>query len=183
MQQARKPLEPVMDLTTEIRPETAADRQGIRELLTAAFDGSKEADLVDALRDDGALAVSLTADQGGAIIGYIGFSRIRIKGEHGTTTALALAPVAVHPEHQRLGTGAGLIRTGLNRARVAGFELVVVVGHADYYPRFGFKSARACGIYCPFEVPDSAWMLVELETGSASHHGGTVEYHPAFSKV
>jgi putative acetyltransferase len=172
-----------MDLTTEIRPETAADRQGIRELLTAAFGGSKEADLVDALRDDGALAVSLTADQGGAIIGYIGFSRIRITGERGTTTALALAPVAVHPEHQRRGTGAGLIRTGLSRARVAGFDLVVIVGHADYYPRFGFKSARARGIYCPFEVLDSAWMLVELETGSASRHAGTVEYHAAFLKV
>ena len=58
-----------MDLTTEIRPEIAADRQGIRELLTAAFDSSNEADLVDALRDDGALAVSLTAGQGNAIIG------------------------------------------------------------------------------------------------------------------
>jgi putative acetyltransferase len=172
-----------MQLTTEIRSETAADRQGIREVVTAAFNSSNEADLVDALREDGALAVSLTADQGGAIIGYIGFSRIRITCEHGRTTALALAPVAVHPEHQRRGIGAGLIRTGLSRARVAGFDIVVVVGHADYYPRFGFKSARSHGIYCPFEVPDSAWMLVELEPGSASRHGGTVEYHAAFSKV
>ena len=172
-----------MDLTTEIRPETAAGRQRIRELLTAVFDGSKEADLVDALRDDGALAVSLTADQGGAIIGYIGFSRIRVTGERGTTTALALAPVAVHPEHQRRGTGAGLIRTGLSRARVAGFDVVVVVGHAGYCPRFGFKSARAHGIHCPFNVPDCAWMLVELEPGSASRHAGTVAYHAAFSKL
>src|SRR6058998_3920240 len=162
-----------MDATIEIRPETAADRKGIREVLTAAFAGSAEADLVDALRDDGALAVSLAADQEGAIIGYIAFSRIRTTGELGTTTALALAPVAVHPEHQRRGIGAGLIRTGLNRARVAGFDVVVVVGHADYYPRFGFKSARSHGIYCPFEVPDSAWMLVELEPGSASRHRGT----------
>src|SRR5882757_6874444 len=108
MNQGRKPFEPEMDLTTEIRLETGADRHGIRELLTAAFAGSTEADLVDALRDGGALAVSLTADQGGSIIGYIGFSRIRITGERGTTTALALAPVAVHPEHQRRGIGAGL---------------------------------------------------------------------------
>jgi len=172
-----------MDLTTEIRPEIAADRQGIREVVAAAFNRSNEADLVDALRDDGALAASLTAAQGNAIIGYIGFSRIRITGERGTTTALALAPIAVHPEHQRRGIGAGLIRTGLSRARVAGFDVVVVVGHANYYPRFGFKSARAHGIYCPFDVPDSAWLLVELEPGSASRHRGTVEYHAAFSKV
>jgi putative acetyltransferase len=172
-----------MDATIEIRPEIAADRQGIREVLTAAFGGSNEADLVDALREDRALVLSLAAVQGPAIIGYIVFSRIRIKGEHDSTSALALAPVAVHPEHQRKGIGAGLIRTGLSRARVAGFDMVVVVGHADYYPRFGFKFAQAHGIHCPFDIPDAAWMLVELQPGSASRHSGTVEYHPAFSKV
>lgn len=176
-------VEPEMQLTAEIRPEIAADRQGIRELVTAAFDSANEADLADALRDDGALAVSLTAVQGGAIIGYIGFSRIRITGQGGTTTALALAPVAVHPEHQRKGIGAELIRTGLNRAREVGFDVVVVVGHADYYPRFGFKSARSHGVHCPFDVPDSAWMLVELAPGSVSRHAGMVDYHAAFSKV
>jgi putative acetyltransferase len=172
-----------MDATIEIRPETSADGQGIREVLTAAFAGSAEAELVDELRNDGALVISLAAVQGNAVIGYIAFTRIQIAGQGGTSVALALAPVAVHPEHQRRGIGAGLIRTGLNRARVAGFDVVVVVGHADYYPRFGFKPARAHGIYCPFEVSDSSWMLVELERGSASRHGGTVEYHAAFSKV
>ena len=94
--------------------------------------------------------------------------------------AMALAPMAVVPERQRAGIGSELVRDGLARCRLRGVEAVFVVGHPAYYPRFGFSRASDFGITCEFEVPDEAFMALELAPGSLRGRTGQVFYHEAF---
>jgi putative acetyltransferase len=170
-------------MSVDLRPETPADISTIHRLHATAFGGPGEARLVDALRTAGALTVSLVAQQGGSVVGHIAFSPVEIVGERGATKALALAPVAVLSGHQRSGVGARLIEAGLTEARRLGWELVIVLGHHDYYPRFGFVTAKPHGILCPFEVPDEAFMVLALQPHSLSKHQGLVKYHAAFASL
>lgn len=164
----------------EIRTEEAGDREAVRRVNEAAFDTPEEADLVDALRASGdALPeLCLVATRGGEVVGHIAFSRARL-GEDGPEI-LALAPMAVAPEAQNEGIGSALVQEGLLRAEATQFPLVVVLGHPDYYPRFGFDPASAYGVACPYEgVPPEAWMAYTLpayEPGSR----GTVVYAAPF---
>lgn len=167
------------DLVT--RPERPGDEAPIRAVLEAAFDTSAEADLVEALRTGGDLVLELclVAERGGKIAGYIGFSRARL--DDGGPELLALAPMAVRPDAQNAGIGSELVSQALQRAERTAYPLVVVLGHADYYPRFGFDPASAYGIACPYpDVPPEAWMAYALpayEPGSA----GTVRYAAPFT--
>ena len=95
---------------------------------------------------------------------------------------LALAPMAVLPEHQRSGAGSALVTESLRRARETDFPLVIVVGHPEYYPRFGFEPAEALGLEAPFELPSEAWMAYRLPA-YAPAATGTVIYPPAFAEV
>lgn len=166
-----------------IRSESPADGSAIHQLHVAAFGGPGEARLVDVLRAADALTISLVAELGDAVVGHIAFSPVEIVGERGSTKALALAPVAVLPEHQRSGIGSRLIEAGLAEARRLGWELIIVLGHHDYYTRFGFVTAQPHGILCPFEVPAEAFMVRELQPGALSRHQGVVKYHAAFSAL
>jgi len=94
--------------------------------------------------------------------------------------ALVLAPMAVLPEFQRQGIGGKLIREGLNKAKELGFDSVTVLGHKDYYPRFGFERASKWNIKSPFEVPDEAFMAIELKPGALAEKTGTLEYPEEF---
>ncbi|HEY1172046.1 MAG TPA: N-acetyltransferase [Verrucomicrobiae bacterium] len=170
-------------MSLHIRPEKPQDIPEIHRLHVAAFGGPGEARLVDALRAADALTVSLVAEEGGAVIGHIAFSPLEIIVEDGTTRGLALAPVGILPAHQRRGIGSRLIKAGLDEARRLGWEIVIVLGHHDYYPRFGFVTAKPHGILCPFEVPDEAFMVLELQSGSMARHHGMVKYHAAFSAL
>lgn len=162
------------------RPEQPGDEAAIRAVLEAAFDTATEADLVDVLRAGGDLVpeLCLVAEQGGEVVGYIAFSRARL-GEGGPEI-LALAPMAVLPERQNAGIGYELVSEALQRAERTDYPLVVVLGHPDYYPRFGFDPASAYGVACPYDgVPPKAWMAYTLpsyEPGVA----GTVKYADAF---
>ena len=91
--------------------------------------------------------------------------------------------MAVHPEFQKQGIGSKLVQQGLVRCRKLGHQLIVVVGHPDYYPRFGFTSARAKGLEAPFPVPDEAFMVVELTEGGLNMITGMVRYPPEFEGV
>ncbi len=158
----------------EIRPEAAADHDAIREVHRRAFDPSpSEAALVDALRAGGhlvpALTLVATRDE---VVGHIAYSRARV-GDH---DVLALAPMAVLPEHQRAGVGSALVEESLRRASATPFPAVIVLGHPDFYARFGFTPARPLGIEPPFPAPDDAWMVLPLVRG-------TVEYAPAFARL
>ncbi|WP_026338031.1 GNAT family N-acetyltransferase [Nocardiopsis sp. CNS-639] len=165
--------------TWTTRTETADDIPAIRDILLAAFPTEAEADIVDALRADpgawieGLSMVATTPES--TPVGYALLSRCHVDGE----PALALAPCAVAPSAQRTGAGSAAIRAGLGAARAMGENLVLVLGHADYYPRFGFTPASRFGIRAPFEVPDEAMMAMALD-GDRPVPTGTIGYPAAF---
>ena len=168
-----------------IRPETAEDLTAIYRLNSLAFGGESEARLVDELRKSPSYSeeLSLVAVADGKVIGHILFSLISIETQTGAVPALALAPMAVHPDWQRQGVGSELVRQGLARARNLGHKIVIVVGHPEYYPRFGFSSAREKHIEAPFPVPDEAFLVAELAEGALNGVTGIVKYPPAFGAV
>lgn len=131
-----------------IRSARPQDEPAIREIVTAAFGQADEAQLVDRLRDDGDVVVELLAEtHEGEAIGHILFSRLDT--DLGLRFA-ALAPMAVEPVRQLRGVGGQLINAGLDACRALGVDAVVVLGHPDYYPRFGFSASAAEAIQAPF---------------------------------
>ena len=160
------------------RPEAPGDVTAIREVHLAAFPSAVEADLVDALRASDAWIEGLsvvTEGARGTVVGHALLTRCHVGG----TPALALAPCAVLPRVQRRGAGSAAIRAGLEAARSMGEKLVVVLGHADYYPRFGFRPASAFGIRQSFEAPDEATMALALDPDAEMPHG-TIAYPAPF---
>ena len=136
-----------------IRPEIPADLSAIYQLNAAAFGRDAEARLVDALRANGALLLSLVAEADGELVGHIAFSSVVIDSEASPLVGVGLAPLAVAPMHQRHGAGSRLVKEGLRCLRTAGHCWCVVLGHANYYPRFGFVLARTHGIRWEKPIP------------------------------
>ncbi|WEV26724.1 bifunctional class I SAM-dependent methyltransferase/N-acetyltransferase [Streptomyces sp. 71268] len=161
------------------RPETAADVDAIREINTAAFPTDLEAGIVDALRADPAAwidGLSLLAEApDGTPVAHALLTRCHVDG----APALTLGPCAVLPSAQRTGAGSAAIRAGLDAAHARGEGLVLVLGHPEYYPRFGFTPASRFGIRAPFEVPDEAMMALALDPAHPIP-AGTIEYPAAF---
>jgi putative acetyltransferase len=159
------------------RVETQADVPAVRAIVLAAFETPLEADLVDALREDPAWIDGLSwvaGTPGGEVGGYALLTRCHI----GDTPALCLAPVAVSPGLQRTGAGSAAIRAGLAAAKEMGERFVTVLGHPDYYPRFGFGRASAAGIKLSIEVRDEAMMAMSLDGSPLP--SGTVRYAKPF---
>jgi putative acetyltransferase len=150
----------------------------IRAINAAAFGGLDEADLVDKLRRDGHALISLVAVFEGRIVGHIMFSRMWINSSSGQVSAVALAPLAVLPEHQRKGIGGLLIRHGLELLQGRGERIVIVVGHPNYYPEFGFSRDKARLLESSF--PAEAFMALDLSVGALDGIRGSVVYPPAF---
>lgn len=162
-----------------IRPEREADRHVIHEIVAAAFGGLSEADLVDALRADGDLVLSLLAEEDGAIVGHVGFSRLRVVSEEGGEfAALSLAPLAVRPDRQRRGIGGALVRAGHEALRERGEHLSIVVGDPAYYTRFGYDRERAVRFASRYQCD----ALLALAFGPAPDTG-TLVYPPAFERL
>ncbi|MBL1146544.1 MAG: N-acetyltransferase [Pseudomonadota bacterium] len=133
-------------MTLVIRKEAESDFQAVHNLQCAAFEGPAEADLVNALRDNGDAVISLVALSGeGQVLGHILLSRL-----DAPMRALALAPVAVLPEHQKTGIGGGLIREALSLAELENWQSVFVLGDPSYYERFGFSGAAAIQYDCVY---------------------------------
>jgi len=166
-----------------IRSESPEDHPAVRRVLELAFGSSSEADLVDALRDQAYPHISLIAEAEGEIVGHIFFSPVSIESPEGSFAAMGLAPMAVLPDYQNKGIGSELVRAGLNECRRIGHEVIVVLGHPKYYPRFGFGPASTKGIRSEYDVPDDVFMVAELTPGALRRRKGLVKYHPAFSSV
>ncbi|MFC1917093.1 GNAT family N-acetyltransferase [Chloroflexota bacterium] len=167
----------------EIRPETPGDIALISSVNDEAFGQKQEGELIVKLRNRGVLTVSLVAVQDDEIIGHIAFSPVKVASKRAIFQAVSLAPMAVLPAYQREGIGSQLVTAGLEECRCLQHEIVFVVGHPDYYPRFGFVPARSEGIDCEFEVPDEAWLVLELRQGALAGRRGTVKFRPEFQEA
>jgi putative acetyltransferase len=161
------------------RPE---DIPGIRHVNQSAFDTAAEADLVDALRQQAHPHVSLVAVDSEAVVGHILFTPVTLSS-HPSVPIMGLAPMAVLPERQRQGIGSALVRAGLEACRRLPAVAVVVLGHAGYYPRFGFSPASTFGLTSEYDVPDEVFMALELKPEALRQRPGTIRYHPAFRAV
>ena len=164
-----------------IREESTEDVQAIREVNRLAFGQDAEGRLVERLRDEGYARVSLVAEVDGHIVGHILFSDLPVMTDDETIPAVALAPMAVVPDHQRRGIGSALVRAGLDACKQRGYRLAIVLGHRAFYPRFGFSSALARQIDAPYGGED--FMAIELEPGALAGVRGRVTYPPPFAEV
>jgi putative acetyltransferase len=166
-------------MSIEIREERSHDRAGIRNVNNRAFGQEQEANIVDALRTNGAVLLSLVATMNDRVVGHVMFSPITV----GDVTGAALGPMAVLPEHQRQGIGGVMIETGTDKLKQLGYPFMIVLGHAEYYPRFGFKPASRFGVVCEWEVPDEAFMLLVLDETRMKDVSGLARYRREFSSV
>ena len=163
----------------EIREEHPGDVTAIRNVNRLAFGQDQEANIVDALRSNGAALLSLVAIFDGHVVGHIMYSPLSVGGNQGA----ALGPMAVMPEHQRRGIGSQLIEAGNGKLKEAGCPFIVVVGHPEYYPRFGFSPANIYGVTCEWELPDDAFMVLMLDPRKIQGLAGVARYRHEFSTV
>lgn len=160
--------------------EQEKDFPVIKEINNLAFGQSGESELIENIRntDNYIPELSLVFEtEELEVLGHILFSLITIE----SIPSLALAPMAVKPDFQNQGIGSLLVKEGLKRCEELGYDSVVVLGHSNFYPKFGFIPASEKGIKCPFEVPNEAFMVFEIKPGALNHAQGTVNYPEAFS--
>ncbi|MFN8062229.1 MAG: N-acetyltransferase [Vicinamibacterales bacterium] len=162
--------------TIEIRQECAGDIAAIREVNRRAFGREQEGRIVDALRANGGAQLSLVAVDDGRIVGHVMYSPLHV----GPVEASALGPLAVDPDVQRRGIGTKLVEAGNDELRRTGCPFIIVVGHPAFYPRFGFRPARALGITCEWNVRDEVFMILVLDEARASGATGRAVYRPEF---
>jgi len=167
-----------------IRPEQPDDIASVRAINETVFDKPNEAAIVDAIRAACPDAVSLVAVDDNRIVGHIFFSPVFISGGKGTIQGMGLAPMAVLPERQRRGIGSRLVRAGIDVMRERNCPLIIVLGHAEYYPRFGFVPASRHGLSCQWDnVPDEAFMALILDEAAMASITGTVRYRDEFDQA
>ena len=164
----------------EIREERLDDIAAVREMNRRAFGQNQESNIIDALRTNGAALLSLVATGNGQAVGHIMYSPLTVGSK---VNGVALGPMAVLPEHQRQGIGTRLIETGNRKIKDAGYPFIIVVGHANYYPRFGFRPARDYGIKCEWDVPDDVFMMLMLDAAKMKGISGLAKYRSEFSTV
>ena len=164
----------------EIHEERPGDLDAIRDVNRRAFEQDQEGNLVDALRANGAALLSLVATLDGRVVGHIMYSPIVVDDR---VTGAALGPMAVLPEFQRQGIGGKLIEAGNRKLREDGRPFIIVVGHAEYYPRFGFKPASTYGVSCEWPLPDNVFMLLVLDSAKMNGVSGPAKYLHKFSTV
>ena len=163
-----------------IRAETVDDIPGIRRVEELAFGRPEEANMVDSIRAKGDVALSLAALEGDEIIGHVLFSPVTITAGESVVNGVGLGPVAVLPSHQKQGVGSVLCHEGLVQLAKTGHKFAVVLGHSEYYPRFGFQPAEDYDIRCTWDVPPGAFMVMELEPEALEGVTGMAGYAPEF---
>jgi putative acetyltransferase len=166
-----------------IRFEAPEDSAPVRHVNEVAFGQSFEADLVDRLRRACPHSLSLVAEDDDGVVGHILFTPVQVGNPVGRAVGMGLAPMAVPPERQREGIGSALVRRGIEILRERGVPFVVVVGHPEYYPRFGFEPASAYGLRSQWEgMPDEAFMVLVLDREEVAGVSGVVRYRAEFDE-
>jgi putative acetyltransferase len=161
-----------------IRPETSADIDAIRDIIRQAFGQEEESRLVDLLREGGYARLSLVATIDNDVVGHVMFSELSIATDNDAFPALALAPLAVTPAHQRRGIGSQLVREGLAACEDLGHRIVIVLGDPAFYSRFGFSTQRAERLRSRYSGPH--FMALELVAGALDGVHGDVFYSRPF---
>ena len=162
------------------RPEDAPEVRHVNEL---AFGQSAEADLVQRLQQACTDSLSLVAEDD-AVVGHILFTPVVVESAGRRVVGMGLAPMAVLPDRQRQGIGSQLVRRGLDILGERGCPFVVVVGHPEYYPRFGFEPASMHGLESQWEgIPDAAFMVLVLDVHVMAGVSGVAKYRQEFNEV
>jgi len=172
---------PAMDC--HIRPETPADHVRVFEVVKDAYETPSEALLVKRLRAEASPLVSLVAEVDRVVAAHILFTPVAIGDAPMGPKTMGLAPLAVHPDYQDQGLGSQLARAGLEACAAAGCEVVVTLGHPDYYQRFGFSLAVEQGISYVGPEYDPFFMVKELVPGALEKYSGEVRYHDAIEEM
>ncbi len=160
-----------------VRDERPDDREAVFATHAAAFERPDEAELVDRIRANGHARIALVAELETVLVGHILFSPVTLQCADGAVDGLGLAPLAVAPANQRAGIGGALVRAGLARCRALATPYVVVLGHPEYYPRFGFTNASAHHVDNEYGATE-AFQVLELVPGGLPARGGLALYGP-----
>jgi putative acetyltransferase len=169
---------------TLVRVERSPDVPAIRAVNERAFGQPTEADIVDRLQRARSDRLSLVAEDNGRVVGHILFTPAIVESVGRRVVGMGLAPMAVIPERQRQGIGSALVERGLEMVRECGCPFVIVVGHPDFYPHFGFERASAHGLASQWEgVPDEAFMALILDRHAMEGVSGIVHYRDEFDEA
>ena len=171
------------EMTVTIRNERPEDIAAIDSVNHKAFGQPQESQLVHALRKNGGVLLSLVAALNHRVVGHILYTPVSVGRNGQKMIGSGLGPMAVLPEYQRQGIGSQLVATGNERLRQSGYPFIVVLGHAEYYPRFGFKPASEYFIRSEWEVPDNAFMILVLDQLKMAGISGVARYRQGFSNV
>jgi putative acetyltransferase len=176
------PLGFVQMVMVTIRKEKTGDTQEIRRVNLFAFGREAEADVVDTLRESCPESISLVAVYDNQVVGHILFTPVTVETKTRTIKGMGLAPMAAMPECQRQGIGSQLVKAGLDEIERAGYPFVIVLGHPEYYPRFGFTPASRYRIVSEYQdVPDGAFMILVFNEIALRDASGVAKYRPEFA--
>ncbi len=167
-----------------IREEQPGDASAVRTVNEQAFGQPEEANIVEKIRANCSDALSLVALDEGEIVGHILFSSATIETDQGPVEGMGLAPMAVQPGCQRQGIGSSLVRRGIDLLAERSCPFVIVLGHPEYYPRFGFERTCTYHLQSQWEgVPDEAFLILFLDQSLKSQAGGLARYRDEFDEA
>jgi putative acetyltransferase len=163
-----------------IRNERPEDIKRIRKINSEAFETETEANLVNTLRSSGVQYISLVYEENDKLLGHIFFTPVELEGDRSGLHIMGLGPMAVTTKFQNIGIGSSLVKAGIERCKLEGIDAIVVLGHPNYYPRFGFEPSIKYGVKSEYEIPDEVFMALELKNNALKGKQGTIKYNEAF---
>ena len=166
-----------------IHIEKETDIQQIWQINAKAFETDAEANLVSSLRKSGLPFISMVYEENKKLLGHILFTPVELEGHPNNLRIMGLGPMAVTPEMQNNGIGSALVKAGIEQCECEGFNAIIVLGHPNFYPKFGFVPSVKYGIISEYDVPEDVFMVLELNENALKGKEGTIKYHEAFGSV